>query len=78
MLAPLGNPASKLKVLVLAGRSGSVAVAVKVNGASSFTAVGKVGSVSTGGRFTSFTVTVKLFVLRITGTPLSVATTRIV
>src|SRR3989442_4906589 len=74
MLAPAGAPGSKLKVSVLAGRSASVAVFVNTNVLSS-SMVWSAGTVSTGARFTSATMTVKLRVSLAGGEPLSVTWT---
>src|SRR5439155_11530853 len=65
---------SRLKVSVLAGRSASVAVLVRTNVVSSLT-VRLVGTLSTGGVFTSLTTTVKLSLTLNGGEPLSVTCT---
>src|SRR5262245_66199224 len=76
MLAP-GGADTRLNVSVLAGRSGSVALAVRVKGLPSLAGWFAMG-VSTGGLFTSLTVTMKLLVSLSFGEPLSVTRTRIV
>ena len=59
MLAPFGAPGSRLKVSTFAGKSGSVAVAIKVSSDVSSTVwLGK--APTTGGEFTSMTVIVKV------------------
>src|SRR5206468_1780599 len=68
---------TKLKVNVFAGRSASLAVFVTVSVLSSVM-VRSGGTVSTGARFTSLTITVKLLVALNGGTPLSVTTVAIV
>src|SRR5439155_1312308 len=74
MLAPAGAPGSRLKVRVLAGRSGSVAVFVTTNVLSS-SIIWSAGTVRTGARFTSVTTTVKLRASLEGGEPLSVTST---
>src|SRR6185503_2358375 len=72
-LTPFGAE-TKLKVNVLSGRSGSVAVLVTTSVTSPWiTLYG--GTVSTGARFASLTTTVKLLVLLRAGTPESVTFT---
>src|SRR5207244_2612561 len=73
ILAPAGAP-TRLKVSVLAGRSGSVAVAVKVSKWPSSTVLLPRGP-RTGGRFTSRTVTVMVSSANRLGEPLSVTRT---
>src|SRR5438105_1630504 len=73
MAAPAGAP-TRLKVSVFAGRSGSVAPAVKVDGLPALTVVPP-GTPNTGGRFTSLTVTVTGFSSERLGVPLSVTRT---
>src|SRR4029453_11438531 len=75
MLAPEG-PATRLNGRGLAGRSGSGAAAVRVRGLPSLAGWFAMG-VSTGGLFTSLTVTVKLLVSLKLGEPLSVTRTLI-
>ncbi len=74
MLAPAGAPASRLKVLVLAGRSASEATAVKVSVAFSLMVLLEIGF-NAGARFTSFTVTVKVLASLKFGSALSVTRT---
>src|SRR5438093_1012151 len=74
MLAPAGAPGSRLKVRVLAGRSGSVAVFVTTNVLSSLI-IWSAGTVSSGARFTSVTTTVKLRASLQGGEPSSVTRT---
>src|SRR5262245_59982682 len=71
MFIPAGAPGSKLKVSALAGTSGSLAVAVRLNVAPSFTVWFGI-TASAVGSFTSFTVTEKLFASLRLGEPLSV------
>ena len=59
---------------MLAGRSGSVALAVKVSGVSSSTVLLPIAA-STGATFTSFTVTFTVVSPDAAGEPLSVART---
>src|SRR5437899_6027246 len=72
MAAAVGAESNEY-VRVLAGRSGSVAVSTTVINVSSLM-VRLVCAGKTGGRLTSFTVTVKEFVALFGGLPLSVAT----
>src|SRR3989442_15189366 len=74
MLAPAGAPGSRLKVRMLAGRSGSVAVFVTTNVLSSLI-IWSAGTVRTGARFTSVTTTVKLRASLEGGEPSSVTRT---
>src|SRR5207249_4712014 len=74
MMAPAGAPGSKLKVRVLAGRSGSVAVFVTTNVLSS-SIIWSAGTVRTGARFTSVATTVKLRAALVGGGPSSVTRT---
>src|SRR6266550_2748069 len=74
MLAPAGAPESRLKVKLLAGRSGSVAEFVTTSVLSS-SIIRSAGTISTGGRFTSATMTVKLRVSLEGGEPSSVTRT---
>src|SRR5437867_12737451 len=74
MLAPAGAPGSRLKVRVLAGRSGSVAVFVTTNVLSSLI-IWSAGTVNSGARFTSVTTTVKLRASLEGGEPSSVTRT---
>src|SRR5712691_7142524 len=74
MLAPEGAPGSKLKVRVLAGRSGSSALFVTTNVLSSLI-LWSAGTVSTGARFTSVTTTVRLWASLNGGVPSSVTRT---
>src|SRR5207245_1938529 len=76
MLMPRGALTSA-NVKVLAGMSASVALALTLSLLSSPTRRSS-GPLNTGARFTSVTVTVKLFVALNAGTPLSVTTTVIV
>src|SRR5262245_6547687 len=76
MLAPEGAD-TRLNVRALVGRSGSVALAVSVRGLPSLAGWLAMG-VSTGGLFTSLTVTMKLLVSLKLGEPLSVTRTRMV
>ncbi len=69
MLAPVGAP-TRLKVRVLAGRSASVAVAVKLNCTSSATLLSPIAP-RTGATLTSVTVTVMLSSSHNIGVPLS-------
>src|SRR5438132_729764 len=62
---------SRLKFSALTGRSGSVAVFVTINVLNSLI-VWFAGTISTGARFTSLTITVKLLVALNGGEPLSV------
>src|SRR5882672_966097 len=71
MIAPAGAPGSRLKVRLCAGRSGSVAVAVKVRFEPAVTVLLPMVA-STGGRFTSLTVMVMISKALVTGEPLSV------
>ena len=71
MLAPAGAPASRLKVNVLAGRSASVAVAVKVSGVSSSTVLLPIAA-STGAWLTSLTCDADGLEVASAGVPLSV------
>src|SRR5437870_715126 len=73
MVIPAGGE-SRLNVSVLAGMSGSAAVLVSTNVLSSLMDWFG-GTVRTGGRFTSLTMTVKLLVSLRAGTPLSVTFT---
>src|SRR5204863_7378290 len=59
--APVGAPASRLNVSTLTGMSGSAAIAVKVTGLPAYTVRSAIGD-STGGLFTSRTITVKICV----------------
>ncbi len=70
--APAGNPASRENVSVLAGRSGSAAVAVNASASSSLTVLFP-GFVTVGDEFTSFTLTVIASKSLSVGVPLSVA-----
>ncbi len=72
IVAPAGDPASSDHVRVLAGRSASVAVAVKARWASSLT-VWFPGLATTGATFSSLTVIVIAAVPLVVGAPLSVA-----
>src|SRR5207247_743414 len=74
MLAPAGAPGSSEYVNVLAGISGSVAVTVSVIAVPSLTDRSPIGA-NTGGRFTSLTVTVKVFASLRLGEPLSLTRT---
>src|SRR5204863_93780 len=65
---------TKEKVSVFAGRSASVALAVTLRVVCS-SIVRSAGTLNTGARFTSRTVTVNLFVALKAGTPLSVTLT---
>src|ERR1041384_7367655 len=69
-----GGANSRLKVSVLVGKSGSVAVLVTTSVVSSLI-VWSVGTVSTGARFTSLTTRVKLLASLSGGEPLSVTCT---
>src|SRR5438132_659834 len=71
MEAPVGAPASRLKVSAYAGISESLAGAVNVRSVVSLTDCGPIGS-STGALFTSLTVTVKVRASLNAGEPLSV------
>src|SRR5205823_5317896 len=73
MVAPGGGP-TRLKVSVLAGRSGSLAVAVTVMSVSSLLVRLLIGF-STGGEFTSLTTTVNVLASLSGGVPLSVTRT---
>src|ERR1051326_9244616 len=73
MLMPAGA-VNRAKVSVLAGISASVAVALTLKVVCSAT-VWSPGTVSTGARFTSFTITLKLFVALRLGLPLSLTRT---
>src|SRR5438094_202700 len=76
MIIPAGGD-TKLKVSVFAGRSESVAVLVTTS-VSSSVIVWLSATVSTGGLFTSVTMTLKAFVALILGTPSSITTVVIV
>src|SRR5439155_12953411 len=73
IVAPAGAPAANDHVIVFAGTSPSVAVAVKVTGATSVIVL-LPSDARTGAWFTSFTVIVIAAVPFIAGLPLSVAT----
>src|SRR5437879_4019540 len=73
IVIPVGALTSA-KVSVLAGRSASVALALTLRPVCS-SIVWLAGTLNTGARFTSVTVTVKLFVALKAGTPLSVTLT---
>src|SRR5258708_1777939 len=73
--APAGAPGSRLKRKVLAGISGSVAVALNIRGASTYATWLLIAS-STGGRFTSLTTMVSAFESDKLGVPLSRTMTR--
>ncbi len=75
--APAGAPASRLKVKLFAGRSGSLAVAVKVSAVPSSTVLSPMAA-RTGDALTSFTVTVIVSESLNAGEPLSVTRTVIV
>ena len=74
MLAPLGAPASRLNVSVLAGTSASVAEAVNVSRLPSFTDLFP-SEASSGATFTSPTVTSIVSKSSRLGVPLSVTRT---
>src|SRR5947208_2024653 len=74
MMAPAGAPGSKLKVRVLAGRSGSVAVFVSTKVFSS-SIIWSAGTVSTGARFTSLSLHDALPISLEGGEPSSVTST---
>ena len=74
MAAPAGALLPRVKVRVLAGRSGSVAVAVNASGDPSFTAWSPTGS-RVGAWLVSVTVTVMVSLSDLVGVPLSVTTT---
>src|SRR5438552_3484491 len=73
MVMPAGE-LTKAKVKLLAGRSASVAVALTLSVVCSVI-VWSAGTVNTGARFTSLTVTVNVLVTLRAGTPLSVTLT---
>ncbi len=74
MEAPAGAPASREKRSAFAGRSASVARAVKVSSLPAPPVFGPMKA-STGATFTSLTVTVKVFASAKAGAPLSVTRT---
>ena len=73
MEAPAGPP-TRLNASPFGGRSASVAVAVNVSRASSFTVLFPIAA-RTGATFTSLTVILTMVSPESTGVPLSVATT---
>src|SRR6266704_3227980 len=74
IVAPAGEPGSRVNVNELAGMSASVAMAVKASRLPSFTVLSLIGT-KTGALFTSLTMTVKLLVSLSGGLPLSVTRT---
>ena len=74
IVAPAGDGATSENVSVLAGRSGSVPAGCSETRAPSLTVSGP-GTLNTGGRFTSFTWTVKVLASLSAGEPLSVTRT---